>query len=110
MNPRDSEARNRVAAWIEHPDNVSEQQRAAVIHEGDLFLAACPGAGKTRTVGVRLAWGSVTPIAVGGAERRRRTAALSYTNVAVDEIAGAAELAGARVSEPDFLGTIHRFL
>jgi DNA helicase II / ATP-dependent DNA helicase PcrA len=100
----------RVASWIADPANVSTQQRVAVEHPGDVFLNACPGSGKTRTVGVRLAWWSVNPEEIDGQTRPRRTAALSYTNVAVDEIAAAAETAGAPVTEPDFLGTLHRFL
>ncbi|MGH2715861.1 MAG: UvrD-helicase domain-containing protein [Thermoleophilaceae bacterium] len=100
----------RVAAWIADPANVSAHQRVAVEHPGDVFLNACPGSGKTRTVGVRLAWWSVNPEEIDGQTRPRRIAALSYTNVAVDEIAAAAETAGAPVSEPDFLGTLHRFL
>jgi DNA helicase II / ATP-dependent DNA helicase PcrA len=100
----------RVAAWIADPANVSAQQRLVVEHDGDVFLNACPGSGKTRTVGVRLAWWSVNPEEIEGQTRARRVAALSYTNVAVDEIAAAAETAGSAVSEPDFLGTLHRFL
>ena len=100
----------RVAAWVAAPANVSAQQRVAVEHPGDVFLNACPGSGKTRTVGVRLAWWSVNPEEIDGHIRPRRIAALSYTNVAVEEIAAAAETAGAPVTEPDFLGTLHRFL
>jgi len=104
------DARQRVEAWVEDPANVSEQQRAAVKHTGDVFIRACPGAGKTRTVGVRLAWWSVHPEEIDGQTRRRRIAALSYTNVAVEAIAQAADAAGSAVSDPDFLGTIHSFL
>jgi superfamily I DNA/RNA helicase len=100
----------RVAAWIADSGNVSPEQRVVVEHPGDVFLNACPGSGKTRTVGVRLAWWSVSPEEIDGQTRPRRIAALSYTNVAVEEIAAAAETAGAPVTEPDFLGTLHRFL
>lgn len=104
------DARSRVEAWVRDPANLSEQQRAAATHPGDVFIQACPGAGKTRTVGVRLAWSSVQPEDFNGVMRRRRVAALSYTNVAVRAIADAAEAAGSAVSDPDFLGTIHSFM
>ncbi len=104
------DARSRVAAWVSDPANLSEQQRAAATHPGDVFIQACPGAGKTRTVGVRLAWSSVHPGDFSDVTRRRRVAALSYTNVAVRAIADAAEAAGSGVSDPDFLGTIHSFM
>lgn len=100
----------RVAAWIADPANVAAQQRAALEHPGDVFLNACPGSGKTRTVGLRLAWWSVNFDEIDGQRRLRRIAALSYTNVAVDEIAAAAATAGSPVAEPNFLGTLHRFL
>jgi DNA helicase-2/ATP-dependent DNA helicase PcrA len=103
-------ARERVETWVENTANVSEQQREAVRAPGDMFLSACPGSGKTRTVGVRLAWWSVHPEPIAGILRPRRIAALSYTNVAVQEIGLAAEAAGSAVGEPDFLGTIHGFV
>lgn len=105
-----TDVRDRVEAWVADPANVSEQQRVAVQHPGDAFIQACPGAGKTRTVGVRLAWWSAHTDRIEGVDRRRRIAALSYTNVAVEAIASAAEAAGSPISEPDFLGTIHSFL
>jgi DNA helicase II / ATP-dependent DNA helicase PcrA len=94
--------------YIDDPVNVSAQQREAVLHAGRFFLTACPGSGKTRTVGVRLAyWSSVLDNELG---RTRRVAATSYTNTAVREMTAAAERAGQPVSDPNFAGTLHRFL
>jgi DNA helicase-2/ATP-dependent DNA helicase PcrA len=98
----------RIQAYVDDPANVSAQQREAVLHPGNFFLTACPGSGKTRTVGVRVAyWASVEDPEL---ERTRRIAATSYTNTAVREITAAAERAGHGASEPHFVGTLHRFL
>jgi DNA helicase II / ATP-dependent DNA helicase PcrA len=105
-----STPRDRVEAFVADQTNVSTAQRDAVKHPGDVFLRACPGSGKTRTVGVRLAWWAVHPVVIDGLERLRRVAAVSYSNVAVQEIGNAADQAGAPVLEPNFLGTIHRFV
>lgn len=95
-------------AYIDDPSNISPSQRDAVTHPGNFFLAACPGSGKTRTVGVRLAyWAQVVDEQLG---RTRRIAATSYTNTAVREITTAAARAGEDVGSPHFVGTLHRFL
>jgi ATP-dependent DNA helicase UvrD/PcrA len=61
---------------------------------------------ETHSEGVHSEGGRATAAARGCRAHR----ALSYTNVAVEEIAAAAESAGAPVTEPDFLGTLHRVL
>lgn len=96
-------ARDRVAAFIADDTKVSPAQRAAVEHPGNLFLDACPGGGKTRTIGVRAAWAAVDGT-------RRIVAATSYTNTAVREIQRAAVLAGSPIAAPHFVGTLHSFL
>jgi len=70
------------------------------MHEGNFLLEACPGSGKTRTIGQRAA-----RISVNGS---RTVAAVSYTNVAVKEIRAAALAAGAPLAPPNFVGTLHR--
>jgi hypothetical protein len=50
---------DRVLAFIDNPAQLSAAQREAVVHPGGFFLSACPGSGKTRTIGVRVAWASV---------------------------------------------------
>lgn len=94
--------------YIDNPANVSAAQREAVIHPGSFFLTACPGSGKTRTVGVRLAYWAVKEDEDLG--RIRRIAATSYTNTAIREIRSASEAAGQPVADPNFVGTLHRFL
>jgi hypothetical protein len=95
-------ARARVAAFLDDEEQVTTAQRAAVLHAGNFLLEACPGSGKTRTIGLRAAW-----ISVEGAGRT--VAAASYTNVAVDEIRRAAATAGAPIAKPHFVGTLHGF-
>jgi hypothetical protein len=51
--------RERVLTLLDDEDRVSVEQRAVVMAERDIFALACPGSGKTRTVGLRLAWASV---------------------------------------------------
>ena len=95
--------RDRVAALLHDEDQVTAEQRLAVFHPGNFLLEACPGSGKTRTIGLRAAWASVD-----GAHRI--VAATSYTNVAVEEIQQAAAAASSPISEPHFVGTLHNFL
>jgi hypothetical protein len=101
-------AHETLAAFIDDPSRVSAPQRSAVVHPGRFFLTACPGSGKTRTVGVRLAFWAQTSDPLLG--RPRRVAATSYTNTAVRQITTAAERAGQVVADPHFVGTLHRFL
>jgi superfamily I DNA/RNA helicase len=96
-------ARDRVLAFLDDPKKISVAQRAAVEHPGNFFLSACPGSGKTRTVGVRTAWAAVDG-------EGRIIAATSYTNTAVRQIQEAAAAAGAPIAEPHFVGTLHSFL
>jgi superfamily I DNA/RNA helicase len=95
-------ARARVATLLDDQELVTAAPRAAVMHHGDLLLEACPGSGKTRTIGLRVA-----RISVDGTGRT--VAAVSYTNVAVREIRHAAAHAGAPIAEPHFVGTLHSF-
>jgi putative ATP-dependent endonuclease of the OLD family len=94
-------ARKRVAAVLANEDYVSPDQRAVARHPGNFMLEACPGSGKTRTIGLRVAWATVDGSG-------RTIAALSFTNVAVAEIHHAAAMAGASIAEPNFVSTLHR--
>ena len=40
---------------LRQPGFVTEHQLRAVLHDGNFFLVACPGSGKTRAGGVRFA-------------------------------------------------------
>jgi DNA helicase II / ATP-dependent DNA helicase PcrA len=97
------EPRERVQALLDDEQRVSREKRAVVLADGDTFALACPGSGKTRVVGLRVAWASVD-----GAGRR--IAATSYTNIAVEEIRRAAGEAGVAVGPEHFVGTLHSFL
>jgi len=48
-------ARAQVAALLDDEARVTAAQRAVVLHEGNFLLEACPGSGKTRTIGLRVA-------------------------------------------------------
>lgn len=85
----------------------SSEQAKVIIANGNCVVRACPGSGKTRTVGIRLAhrmneW----------TNRRSGVAAMSFTNVAAGEIADQLERLGLSrtVPPPHFLGTINSFV
>jgi DNA helicase II / ATP-dependent DNA helicase PcrA len=82
------------------PD-LTPAQQLVVDHDGDLFLLACPGSGKTRAAAARVA-------RLAG---ERRLAVCSYTNVGADRIAKVLREDFDTVLGPEhFLGTIHTFL
>src|SRR5688500_7883187 len=79
-------------------------QLEIVQHTGDLLVIACPGSGKTRTAGYRVArliaqHGDSYPVA-----------ATSYTNVAIAEIRRICSGLGVTPASPHFMGTLHSFL
>lgn len=83
------------------------EQRTAVERTGRFVLRACPGSGKTYTVALRLAdrvrsWN----------QRQAGVAAISFTNVACDEIGQALLEAGIEhgLRSPHFLGTLDAFI
>lgn len=82
---------------------VSEEQRRAILDEGNLFLLARPGSGKTRTIGIRVAERALRRSA-------QRMAATSYTNVAVSQINEAIRECGALLDGRHFVGTLHTLL
>src|SRR5487761_1712840 len=96
-------ARERLTALLDDVEFVSPQQRDAIRADGNFFLMARPGSGKTRTVGVRLAW-----LAIDGSGRR--VAATSYTNVAVEQIRATVGELRVVLDSSHFAGTIHQFL
>lgn len=81
---------------------LSDEQAAAMLGRGDLFLTACPGSGKTRSIAARVAM---------LAKRGEALALLSYTNTGADEIASAVmKQHRVRVEGSNFVGTLHSFL
>lgn len=81
---------------------LNEEQAAAVWEESSVFLIACPGSGKTRTLTYKIAY-----------ELSRRTdkrivVAITYTHRAADEIQERIEAMGVETSGL-WIGTIHAF-
>lgn len=100
-------SRERIIHDIMDRYGVPLEQAAVVAAGGNCVVQACPGSGKTRTVGTRLAhrmegWGS----------QRSGIAAISFTNVAAREIADQLNRLGLprTVPSPHFLGTIDSFV
>jgi hypothetical protein len=80
---------------------LTSAQERVVDHDGDLFLLACPGSGKTRAAAARVA----------RLAEERRLAVCSYTNVGAHRIAKVLRDDFDTVLGPEhFLGTIHAFL
>ncbi|HEN8728004.1 TPA: ATP-dependent helicase [Pseudomonas putida] len=87
-------------AW--DPRDLNPEQAAAVIEPSSVFLIACPGSGKTRTLTYKIAY-----------ELSRRTdkriiVAITYTHRAADEIQERIEDLGVDTSGL-WIGTIHAF-
>ncbi|WP_408733858.1 UvrD-helicase domain-containing protein [Paraburkholderia tropica] len=62
------------------PYSPTKQQRDIIEHDGSIFVTACPGAGKTRTMVER------ARKLLNEHSDRRGVAFLSFTNAAVDEL------------------------
>lgn len=87
---------------LRDPGFLTEHQLRAVSATGNFFLTACPGSGKTRSAGVRVA---------RLVEDGRRVAACSYTNVGVEQIRRVLAVDLERtVDRRHFVGTLHSFL
>lgn len=86
--------------------NLTEEQEAFATHVGGVFVHACPGAGKTRTIIARLTKIAATLPA------RRGVAVLSFTNSAVDEFRERCQAAGLAplLKHPSFMGTLDAFV
>lgn len=84
------------------PGFLTKHQLPAVSAEGNIFLTACPGSGKTRAAAARLA---------RLAEDGLRVAGCSYTNVGVEQLRHVLAHDLNRTLGPDhFIGTLHQFL
>ncbi len=87
---------------LREPGFLTAHQLRAVRADRDIFLTACPGSGKTRAAGVRVA---------RLAEDGRRVAACSYTNVGVEQIRHVlADDLRQPLDARHFVGTLHSFL
>ena len=85
------------------PDQAREQQQRVVAEQPNLFVRACPGAGKTRLVVDRF---------LRATHAGHHVAVLSFTNRAADEIADRSSQQGDPkvVGFPNFVGTFDRFV
>lgn len=91
-----------MADLLREPGLLTDHQLRAVHAERDVFLTACPGSGKTRAAGVRVA---------RLADDGFRVAACSYTNVGVGQIRRVlAHDLGITLGPRHFIGTLHAFL
>lgn len=87
-------------------DRLTGEQNAFAEHVGGVFVHACPGAGKTRTIIARLARISRT------LSPRHGVAVLSFTNSAVDEFRARCQAAALNslLDHPSFMGTLDAFV
>jgi DNA helicase II / ATP-dependent DNA helicase PcrA len=83
-------------------EELSTEQRNALLGNSDVFLTACPGSGKTHSVAGRVAWLT---------SEDKRIALLSHTNVGAEEIARSiSETYGRSLGPNNYVGTIHSFI
>lgn len=84
----------------------TEQQVRVISHEGSAFVSACPGAGKTRVLVERARY------LLGGGEKGKGIAFLSFTKAAVSELEDRLRRQGliGSLLFPHFIGTFDAFL
>ncbi|MCS6237667.1 ATP-dependent helicase [Shewanella baltica] len=84
-------------------NDLNDEQVDAIRQPGNVFLEACPGSGKTRTLTYKIALelSNLT-------DARKWIVAITYTNRAADEIRERIELLGVETSQL-WIGTIHAF-
>ncbi len=83
--------------------DLNEEQEAAILEEGSVFLVACPGSGKTRTLTYKIA-SELSKLK----SDKKRVVAITYTHRAADEIHERIERLGIETSRL-WVGTIHSF-
>jgi superfamily I DNA/RNA helicase len=86
--------------------NLTEEQQAFAHHPNEVFVEACPGAGKTRTVLARTAYIKLT------LPPRHGVAILSFTNKAIEEFKERAATEDLKqvLQHPNFIGTFDSFI
>jgi hypothetical protein len=87
------------------PEEAAQRQQDVIDAPAHLYVRACPGAGKTRTVVGRF-------IRVAAENAPRAVAVISFTNRAADEVSRrCAEIGRPRLPlYPNFVGTFDRFI
>ncbi len=87
--------------WAEH--DLNDRQKEAILEAGSVFLVACPGSGKTRTLTFKIAE-ELSKLE----SPRQCLVAITYTHRAADEIKERIERLGIDASRL-WIGTIHSF-
>lgn len=89
--------------FVWNPGDINPEQEAAVLASGNVFLTACPGSGKTRTLTYKIAY-ELDRLQ----SNKQRVVAITYTNRAADEIRDRIEKLGIDTQRL-WIGTIHSF-
>jgi len=89
--------------FIWDKDDLNAAQEAAIEQPGSVFLVACPGSGKTRTLTYKIA-----RLLSELRSEKKRVVAITYTHRAADEIHERIEQLGVDTSQL-WIGTIHAF-
>lgn len=84
-------------------DDLNDEQRAAITADGNVFLVACPGSGKTRTLTYKIAY-ELSRLK----SEKQFVVAITYTHRAADEIHERIEKLGVDTKQL-WIGTIHSF-
>ncbi len=88
-------------AWKE--GELDPEQESAIRCDGNVFLVACPGSGKTRTLTYKIAY-ELSRLS----SEKQRVIAITYTHRAADEIHERIEALGVDTAQL-WIGTIHSF-
>jgi superfamily I DNA/RNA helicase len=89
--------------FIWNKDDLNPEQEAAILKPGSVFLIACPGSGKTRTLTYKIAY-ELSRLK----SNKQFVVAITYTHRAADEIHERIESLGVDTSRL-WIGTIHSF-
>lgn len=89
--------------FILDPKDINEEQKQAILNDGNVLLIACPGSGKTRALTYKLAY-ELSKLS----SKKKYIIAITYTHKAAEEIKERIELLGVDISQL-WIGTIHAF-
>lgn len=89
--------------FIWEKGTLNKKQEDAIYEDNSVLLIACPGSGKTRTLIYKIAY-ELSRIK----SKKEFIVAITYTNIAADEIKERVELLGVDISQL-WIGTIHAF-
>lgn len=89
--------------FVWNADDLNTEQEAAIAEEQSVFLVACPGSGKTRTLTYKIA-NEISKLQ----SDKQWVVAITYTHRAADEIHERIEKLGIDTSQL-WIGTIHSF-